>query len=50
LIFYTTDPNKGWDGKYKGANQPAETYMWIVEGFDSNGKKINKSGMLSLMR
>jgi gliding motility-associated-like protein/uncharacterized repeat protein (TIGR01451 family) len=50
LIFYTTDPNKGWDGKYKGANQPAETYMWIVEGFDSSGKKINKSGMLSLMR
>jgi len=50
LVFYTTDPNKGWDGKYKGANQPAETYMWIVEGFDSSGKKINKSGMMSLMR
>ena len=50
LIFYTTDPYKGWDGKYKGLNQPAESYMWIVEGFDSQGKKIKKSGMLSLMR
>jgi gliding motility-associated-like protein/uncharacterized repeat protein (TIGR01451 family) len=50
LVFYTTDPKKGWDGKYKGLNQPAETYMWIVEGFDSSGKKIKKSGMLSLMR
>ncbi len=50
LIFYTTDPYKGWDGKYKGSIQPAETYMWIVEGFDSSGKKIKKSGMLSLMR
>jgi gliding motility-associated-like protein len=50
LVFYITDPTKGWDGKYKGAIQPAETNMWIVEGFDSSGKKINKSGMLSLMR
>ncbi|HVU55178.1 MAG TPA: Ig-like domain-containing protein [Puia sp.] len=50
LIFTTRDPNQGWDGTFKGVAQPVETYLWIAEGVDINGKKIVAKGMTSLVR
>jgi gliding motility-associated-like protein len=50
LIFTTQDPNQGWDGTFKGVPQPVETYLWIGEGIDVNGKKIVQRGMVSLAR
>ena len=52
LVFQTTsvDPALGWDGKYKGRDQPADTYTWIVEGEGENGKVFRKSGSLILIR
>jgi adhesin/invasin len=50
LIFTTEDPNAGWDGSFKGVPQPVETYLWIGEGVDINGKKVVQKGMVSLVR
>lgn len=50
LIFTTQDPNVGWDGRFKGVPQPVETYLWIAEGIDLNGKKIIAKGMTSLVK
>ncbi|HUB60580.1 MAG TPA: Ig-like domain-containing protein [Puia sp.] len=50
IVFTTTDPNQGWDGTLKGVPQPIETYLWIAEGIDTNGKKIVAKGMVSLVR
>jgi len=52
LVFQTTsvDPALGWDGKYKGRDQPADTYTWIVEAEGENGKVFRKSGSLILIR
>ena len=50
LIFTTQDPNQGWDGTFKGVPQPVETYLWIAEGIDENGRKIVQKGMTSLVR
>ncbi len=52
LVFQTTsvDPELGWDGKYKGRDQPADTYTWIVEAVGENGKVFRKSGSLILIR
>ncbi|MDO6430493.1 Ig-like domain-containing protein [Flavitalea sp. BT771] len=50
LIFTTQDPNNGWDGRFKGVPQPVETYLWIAEGVDLNGKKIVAKGMTSLVK
>ncbi|MHA4806728.1 Ig-like domain-containing protein [Flavitalea flava] len=50
LIFTTQDANAGWDGKFKGVAQPVETYLWIAEGIDIQGKKIVQKGMTSLVR
>jgi len=50
LVFTTQDPNQGWDGTFKGVPQPVETYLWIAEGIDINGKKIVAKGMTSLVK
>ena len=50
IVFTTTDPNQGWDGTFKGVPQPVETYLWIAEGIDINGRKIVAKGMTSLVR
>jgi adhesin/invasin len=50
LLFQTQDPTVGWDGRVKGVPQPVETYLWIAEGIDINGKKVVQKGMVSLVR
>ena len=50
IVYTTTDANQGWDGTFKGVPQPVETYLWIAEGIDINGKKIVAKGMTSLVR
>ncbi|HLX67500.1 MAG TPA: Ig-like domain-containing protein, partial [Puia sp.] len=50
IVYTTTDPNQGWDGTFKGVPQPVETYLWIAEGIDVNGRKIVAKGMTSLVR
>jgi len=50
LIFTTQDPNRGWDGTFKGVAQPVETYLWMAEGIDVEGKRVLAKGMTSLVR
>ena len=52
LVFQTTsvNPEMGWDGKYKGRDQPADTYTWVVEAEGDNGKVFRKSGSVILIR
>ncbi len=52
LVFETnsTDPAKGWDGRYRGKDQPADTYTWILEARGINGRLIRKSGSTILIR
>ena len=46
----STDPAQGWDGRYKGKDQPADTYSWVVLAEGLNGRVIAKSGSLILIR
>jgi len=50
LIYTTQDPNRGWDGTFKGVAQPVETYLWMAEGIDVEGKRVLAKGMTSLVR
>jgi gliding motility-associated-like protein len=50
LIFQTKNIGEGWDGRFKGAAQPTETYTWVFEGVDYNGKIIRESGKSTLLR
>ncbi|MGI8892113.1 MAG: gliding motility-associated C-terminal domain-containing protein, partial [Bacteroidia bacterium] len=45
-VFFTTDPQSGWDGTYKGVKSPAGIYIYQI-----NTEKIkNKKGVVSLVR
>jgi len=50
LIFECYTELKGWDGTFKGVLQPAETYIWVVQGQDGQGKPMRETGMITLMR
>ncbi|MFY0252330.1 PKD domain-containing protein [Chitinophaga sp. 30R24] len=49
-IYSSTDFRAGWDGTYKGKPAPVDTYIWILQGTDYNGKEISKKGFVALIR
>jgi gliding motility-associated-like protein len=50
LVFDNQGVLQGWDGTYKGVNQPADTYLWIVLGEDGAGKPMRATGQITLIR
>jgi len=50
MIFQTNIIGKGWDGMLKGVPQPSETYSWMLEYVDNNGKLTRQSGTSILVR
>jgi gliding motility-associated-like protein len=50
LIFSSKDPGRGWDGTFKGVQQPASTYVYMAEGTDFTGKRIFRKGTAVLIR
>ncbi|HET7899013.1 MAG TPA: gliding motility-associated C-terminal domain-containing protein, partial [Flavisolibacter sp.] len=50
MVFQTREMTKGWDGTINGVPQPTETYTWILECTDHDGKTIRKSGRSLLIR
>jgi gliding motility-associated-like protein len=47
-IFFTTDPNLGWDGKYNGELVPQGVYYYIINFTDSQNynKQILKGEVI----
>ena len=50
MMFQTKETGAGWDGKYKGVDQPSDTYTWILTGMDNNNQPIKLSGKTFLIR
>ncbi|HYG51555.1 MAG TPA: gliding motility-associated C-terminal domain-containing protein, partial [Flavobacteriales bacterium] len=50
LIFHTNDAMVGWDGTFKGVEQPLGVYTWTFEVTIANGKVIRQSGDVTLLR
>jgi gliding motility-associated-like protein len=50
LMYQTKNIGEGWNGTFKGATQPIETYTWIFEGVDYNGIIIRETGKTTLLR
>jgi gliding motility-associated-like protein len=50
LVFESKDPNVGWKGDFKNSDQATETFLWLAEGYDKDGKLIKRTGMLTLLR
>ncbi len=49
-IFHTTVPGEGWDGTYKGVEQPVGSYVWTIEAETIDGKLYKKTGEVILIR
>jgi gliding motility-associated-like protein len=50
LLFETSEMGAGWDGRYKGVLQPAETYTWLLSGKTPEGQPVKLSGKTLLIR
>jgi gliding motility-associated-like protein len=49
-VFSTTDISEMWDGKFNGVECAYGVYVWTVDGFCNSGKRISKSGNVTLLR
>lgn len=49
-VFSTTDVSKQWDGQSNGVDCAYGVYVWSVDGFCSSGKRLSKSGNVTLIR
>lgn len=50
LIFETTDPETGWDGKQKGLDLPPGTYIWVAIYTDSKKQPMRQQGTITMFR
>lgn len=50
LIFESNDQAEGWNGTFKGVEQPIGVFVWVVEVEMLNGNKIKKTGDVTLLR
>ncbi|MEO6232084.1 MAG: PKD domain-containing protein [Ferruginibacter sp.] len=50
MIFSSTSQDNGWDGTFKGTLQPMDVYTYTLEVEFTNGKKLTKTGDISLLR
>jgi len=49
-LFETHDINEGWDGRFKGSDAPAQSYVYLIKLHDAQGNEIVRSGNLVLIR
>lgn len=50
LLYTTTIPGQGWDGKFGGVDQPPGTYVYSAQAIDYKGIKVSRKGTIVLIR
>ena len=50
LIFQSNSRKQGWDGTYKGKLQPMDVYTYTLDVEFTDGKKLRKTGDITLLR
>ncbi len=50
MVYQSTDPEAGWDGRYNGEVQPMGVYVYTIEAVTPSGRVINKQGNVTLIR
>lgn len=49
-LYQWTDPDKGWDGTYKGKHVNPGVYYFVVEATGSDGKRYKEMGDINILR
>lgn len=50
LVFSSSTPGEGWDGKINGVPQSAGTYVWMLKAEDLAGKVYEMKGTSTIVR
>jgi len=50
LIFQSTNKQQGWDGTFKGKLQAMDVYVYTLDVEFTDGKKLRKTGDITLLR
>ena len=50
MLFASANKQNGWDGSYKGQQEPAGVYVYYVQAVMLDGKQVNKKGTITLIR
>jgi len=50
IVFSSTDPTKGWDGKHNGTELDPAVFVYSIQATLTNGNSVNKKGNISLMK
>lgn len=49
-IFRWTNPDEGWDGKYRGKSMPTGVYYYVIEAEGADGIKYRRKGDINILR
>ena len=50
LLFSSTNPAEGWDGKYKGKYVPAGVYFYVIKARGADGVDYDKAGDINIIK
>ncbi len=50
IVFQSNNKNSGWNGYYKGKLQPTDVYAYTLDVEFTDGKKLRKTGDITLLR
>jgi gliding motility-associated-like protein len=50
MIFQTTDPTRGWDGRYNGEFVPTDAYVYLIVYRTPEGQTIEERGTVTALR
>jgi gliding motility-associated-like protein len=50
MLFESTNQSVGWDGTYKGKQQPVGVYVYYVKAVMNNGHQVTKKGTITLLK
>ncbi len=49
-VFESNHPDHGWDGRYRGANMPSGSYVWVLSARLNDGSTEEMRGNVKLVR
>ncbi len=49
-MFTSTNPDEGWDGRYRGRPCAQDVYVWMIKGVYLNGTPFSDAGDITLLR
>ena len=50
LVYQSDNINQSWDGTYKGNNEPAGSYLWVITYTSTDGENAKLSGYVEIIR